>query len=115
MIAVGSDDTTVTGGAPTGKVRGGLSQGSRWPDLTLSTVHCPLSTVQVFVYEYSDSSRRWLKVETFSTITDPVHDIAFAPNIGRSYHVLAVATKDLRIITLRPLPDQTAAGGGTRY
>ena len=108
MIAVGSDDTTVTGGAPTGKVRGGLSQGSGLPDLTLSNV-------QVFVYEYSDSSRRWLKVETFSTITDPVHDIAFAPNIGRSYHVLAVATKDLRIITLRPLPDQTAAGGGTRY
>jgi len=87
MIAVGSDDTAVTG-APTGKV---------------------------FVYEYSDSSRRWLKVETFSTITDPVHDIAFAPNIGRSYHVLAVATKDLRIITLKPLTDQTAAGGGTRF
>ena len=105
MIAVGSDDTAVTGGAPTGKVCCPIS---RLPDLTLSTV-------QVFVYEYSDSSRRWLKVETFSTITDPVHDIAFAPNIGRSYHVLAVATKDLRIITLRPLPDQTAAGGGTRY
>jgi len=87
MIAVGSDDTGGTG-APTGKV---------------------------FVYEYSDSSRRWLKVETFSTITDPVHDIAFAPNIGRSYHVLAVATKDLRIITLRPLPDQAAPGGGTRF
>jgi len=87
MIAVGSDDTGATG-APAGKV---------------------------FVYEYSDSSRRWLKVETFSTITDPVHDIAFAPNIGRSYHVLAVASKDLRIITLRPLTDQSATGGGTRF
>ena len=30
-------------------------------------------------------------VETFSTLTDPVHDLAFAPNIGRSYHVLGIA------------------------
>jgi len=57
---------------------------------------------KVKVYEYSDTVRRWQLVETFSTISDPVHDIAFAPNIGRSYHVLAVASKDLRIVTLKP-------------
>ena len=54
MIAVGSDETS-SSGAPGGKVK---------------------------VYEYSDTIRRWQLVETFSTITDPVHDIAFAPNIG---------------------------------
>jgi len=87
MIAVGSDDPNSAG--------------------TLSP--------KVFVYEYNESSRRWLKVETLNTMTDPVHDIAFAPNIGRSYHVLAVASKDLRIITLKPLLDQAAPGGGTRF
>ena len=37
----------------------------------------------VSVYEYTENARQWKKVETFSNITDPVHDIAFAPNIGR--------------------------------
>ena len=74
MIAVASDETG-TGAAAGGKVK---------------------------IYEYSENIRRWQLVETFSTITEPVHDIAFAPNIGRSYHVLAVASKDLRIITLKP-------------
>jgi len=77
MIAVGSDENS-SSGAPCGKVK---------------------------VYEYSDTIRRWQLVETFSTITDPVHDIAFAPNIGRSYHVLAVASRDLRMITLKPAGD----------
>ena len=87
MIAVGSDERSGTGG---GKVK---------------------------VYEYSEMARRWQVkevqgvvylrrtsfwyfdtdkyspklVETFSTLTDPVHDLAFAPNIGRSYHVLGIA------------------------
>lgn len=37
------------------------------------------------------------------TVTDAVHDIAFAPNLGRSFHVLAIATKDVRIFKLVPL------------
>ena len=94
MIAVGSDESN-SAGPPSGKVK---------------------------VYEYSDSIRRWQLVETFASITDPVYDIAFAPNIGllyssinkrktilvlgRSYHVLAVASRDLRMITLK------IAGGG---
>jgi len=86
---------------------------------SLSRLHAPMLAVgsdessssgtlmgKVSVYEYSENARRWQRVETFSNITEPVHDIAFAPNIGRSYHVLAVGSKDLRIITLKPLPDQ---------
>jgi len=60
---------------------------------------------KVKIFEYSENIRRWQLVETFSTISEPVHDIAFAPNIGRSYHVLAVASKELRIITLKPSTD----------
>ena len=68
---------------------------------SLSRLHSPMIAVgsdenspsappggKVKVYEYSDTIRRWQLVETFTTITEPVHDIAFAPNIGRSYHVL---------------------------
>ena len=47
--------------------------------------------------------RKWLKVETISIITDSVRDVAFAPNLGRSYHMLAIAAKDVSIITLKPL------------
>lgn len=40
------------------------------------------------MYEYNEASRRWIRIEAVSTVTEAVHDIAFAPNIGRSYHVL---------------------------
>ena len=59
MIAVASDETGTGGGAASGG--------------------------KVKVYEYSENIRRWQLVETFSTITEPVHDIAFAPNIGMRY------------------------------
>lgn len=72
MLAVGSDDTNVSSGG------------------------------KVFLFEYSDSSHRWSKAETINTIVDPVHDIAFAPNLGRSYHILGIASKDVRIVILRP-------------
>jgi len=91
MIAVASDETGTGGGAASGG--------------------------KVKVYEYSENIRRWQLVETFSTITEPVHDIAFAPNIGRSYHVLAVASKDLRIITLKPSSDgsKDIMGGSSKF
>lgn len=81
MIAVGSDDPSPSGG---GKVQ---------------------------IYEYSDNSRKWTKVETIITVTDSVRDVEFAPNLGRSYHMLAIAAKDVRIITLKPLrKDQSTTG-----
>ncbi|XP_036411421.1 nucleoporin SEH1 isoform X1 [Megalops cyprinoides] len=85
MIAVGSDDGSVT---YAGKVQ---------------------------IYEYNESTRKYAKVETLMTVTDPVHDIAFAPNLGRSFHVLAVATKDVRIFKLIPLrADVASTTGPTR-
>ncbi|KAK0178300.1 hypothetical protein PV328_002264 [Microctonus aethiopoides] len=75
MIAVGSDDPSTSVGG------------------------------KIFIYEYSENSRRWTKTETLSNVVDPVHDITFSPNLGRSYHTLAIATKDVRIITLKPIQD----------
>jgi len=91
---------------------------------SLSRLHPPMLAVgsdesnssnssqgKVSVYEYSENNRRWHRVETFNNVNDPVHDIAFAPNIGRSYHVLAIGSKDLRIFTLKPLQDAKEESG----
>ena len=62
------------------------------------------------MYEFNETGRRWIRVESIMTINDAVHDIAFAPNIGRSYLVLAVATnKDLRIISMKNSEDNSIA------
>ncbi|XP_072168675.1 nucleoporin SEH1-like [Diadema setosum] len=84
MIAVGSDSSDPSGG---GKVQ---------------------------IYEYKESERKWLKIETLNVITQAVHDLAFAPNLGRSYHMLAIATREIRIMTLTPIRrDQSV--GSTRF
>ncbi|XP_016107514.1 nucleoporin seh1-like [Sinocyclocheilus grahami] len=82
MIAVGSDDSNVT---YSGKVQ---------------------------IYEYNENTRKYAKAETLMTVTDPVHDITFAPNLGRSFHVLAIATKDVRIFKLVPLRRESANSSG---
>ncbi|XP_028978572.2 nucleoporin SEH1 isoform X1 [Esox lucius] len=79
-----------------------------------SRVHPPMIAVgsddssavysgKVQIYEYIDHTRKYAKAETLMTVTDPVHDLAFAPNLGRSFHVLAIATKDVRIFKLIPM------------
>lgn len=73
MLAVGSDDHNVASGG------------------------------KVFIYEFSENAHRWTKTETINTICDAVHDLAFAPNLGRTCHLLGVATKDVRILTLTPV------------
>ncbi|CAL1541957.1 unnamed protein product, partial [Lymnaea stagnalis] len=73
MIAVGSDDANQSAG---GKVQ---------------------------IYEYSETTRKWQKVETIYTVTEPVHDVRFAPNLGRSYHLLAIASNELTIVSLKNL------------
>lgn len=73
MIAVGSDEPPTT---PGGKV---------------------------FVYEYSENGRKWIKLETLGSVTEPVHDLEFAPNLGRSFHILGVASNNVRIINLTPV------------
>ncbi|XP_018412335.1 PREDICTED: nucleoporin SEH1 isoform X2 [Nanorana parkeri] len=71
---------------------------------------------KVQIYEYNENTRKYVKAETFMTVTDPVHDITFAPNLGRSFHILAVASKDVRIFTMKPLRKElTSAGGVTKF
>ena len=70
------------------------------------------SEPKVNIFEYSENTRRWNKTETIA-ITEPVHDIAFAPNVGRSYHVLAVASKDVSIYNLNPV--LSGSNNGSRF
>lgn len=62
---------------------------------------------RVTLLEYSEAARRWARIEpsgAWPVSSDPIHDIAFAPNLGRSYHLLAIASNQIRILSLRPLP-----------
>lgn len=81
-----------------------------------SRIHAPMLAVgsddannptpKVLIYEYSDHLRRWIKADTVQSATDPVHDLSFAPYIGRSYHLLGIATKNVQIVTIKPLSSQ---------
>uniref|UniRef100_A0A069DSZ2 Putative nucleoporin seh1-a-like protein n=1 Tax=Panstrongylus megistus TaxID=65343 RepID=A0A069DSZ2_9HEMI len=44
--------------------------------------------------------RRWNKIDVSAGVTEPVHDLAFAPRLGRSYDILAVAADDIKLFTL---------------
>nr|CAB3265947.1 nucleoporin seh1-like [Phallusia mammillata] len=83
MIAVGSDDPSSSGGG------------------------------KVFIFEYNDQTRDWSKVLTIMSMTDAVSDLCFAPNLGRKHHVLAVASEDLHIFTIKPSSNETSTSSGT--
>lgn len=86
MIAVGSDDPSAAGNS------------------------------KVQIYEFNESSRKWVKVEAIVGATEPVHDLAFAPNFGRSYHLLAIASRDVKIVSLKPVsPGKDLNGGQANY
>lgn len=63
---------------------------------------------KVFICEYNEVSRRWAKTESVCSVAHPVHDMIFAPNMGRSFYLLAVATNNVRILKLKPIADATS-------
>lgn len=67
---------------------------------------------KVEIFEMSNSARKWIKIATLMGVTDPVHDIAFAPNVGRSRHLLAIASKDIHIMALNPTKEKHVTNGG---
>ncbi|XP_015927081.1 nucleoporin SEH1 [Parasteatoda tepidariorum] len=94
----------------------------------LSRMHAPMIAVgsdepsqtggdKVIIFEYNENTRRWPRIDTLP-IKEAVYDLAFAPNLGRSYNLLAVATKNLQIFIIRSLPDQNIGGipeGTSKY
>lgn len=55
---------------------------------------------KLFLCEYNEFTNLWTKTESIRSVTYPVHDLKFAPNIGRSYCLLGVATNNVRILKL---------------
>lgn len=78
-----------------------------------SRIHAPMLAVgcddannptpKVLIYDYNERSRKWSKIDVVASATDPVYDLAFAPYIGRSYHLLGIASKNVQIVTIKPL------------
>jgi len=56
---------------------------------------------KVFICEYSAIYRRWAKTKSVSSVSHPVHDISFAPILGRSFYLLAIATNNIRILKIK--------------
>lgn len=90
-----------------------------------SRIHAPMLAVgsddannpspKVLIYEYNDSLRRWIKADAISSATDPVHDLSFAPYIGRSYHLLGIASKNVQIVTIKPITSPTSTTTSSSY
>jgi nucleoporin SEH1 len=53
----------------------------------------------VKLWEYNDGTRKWVHVDTLNCggPDNVVHDVSWSPNLGRSYHLIAVACKDRRV------------------
>lgn len=86
-----------------------------------SRIHPPMLAVgsddannpspKVLIYEYNQHLRKWIKADAVASATDPVHDLSFAPYIGRSYHLLGIASKNVQIVTIKPITPTTTAPG----
>lgn len=46
------------------------------------------------VWEFNETYRKWVHVETLAGHSGPIHDVCWAPNMGRTYHLIATASKD---------------------
>ncbi|TPP58865.1 Nucleoporin seh1 [Fasciola gigantica] len=64
---------------------------------------------KVVIYEYSEGRRHWDLVEDIRALEDAVYDVQFAPHMGQSFHTLAVASKEVYILRIRPC---SASGAG---
>ncbi|UXI19122.1 Membrane-bound transcription factor site-1 protease [Sarcoptes scabiei] len=87
MIAVGSDDSYLQSGS------------------------------KILFYEFNEQARDWQLIidKTFKEINEPIHDIAFAPNVGRSYDLIGAATtKNVKIISIQAIGnDDSFLGQGS--
>ncbi|KAK4474827.1 hypothetical protein MN116_001943 [Schistosoma mekongi] len=57
---------------------------------------------KLVLYEYSEARRHWYLVEDVHALNDPIYDVSFAPHMGQSYHTLAVGSRELYLLRIRP-------------
>jgi nucleoporin SEH1 len=49
----------------------------------------------VVIYRYSEAARAWQSILQLPVVSTDVLDVAWAPNVGRRYHSIAVANEDM--------------------
>ncbi|KAA0197347.1 Nucleoporin seh1, partial [Fasciolopsis buskii] len=116
--AVGAGATTgATGGAGSGS--NAAASGSGGGCLTSSGISTAggssvsLVNGKVVIYEYSEGRRHWDLIEDIRALDDAVYDVQFAPHMGQSFHTLAVASKEVYILRIRPCSN-SGAGFSTK-
>lgn len=62
-----------------------------------SLAHHGYSMMLSKIYRYDEASRNWRAGDTLSGHEDTVHDVAWAPSLGRGYQLIATACKDKRV------------------
>ncbi|XP_063235774.1 nucleoporin SEH1-A-like [Bacillus rossius redtenbacheri] len=67
---------------------------------------------KVVVCEYDRASHHWCVTEALDAVTDPVQDLAFCPGESDGAFHLAVATKDVLILSLRYVEEGAKSVGG---
>ena len=69
----------------------------------------------VAVYRYSDAARQWQVILKLPGHPRGVLDVAWAPNVGRSFHLIATAGKDraLRVHKLKRIRGGNSNEGGS--
>jgi len=65
----------------------------------------------VLIFELGDGQRIWERVEAITNIDGPVHDVAFAPNMGQSSHTFAVAADRLYVFYIKERHDDISQAG----
>lgn len=55
------------------------------------------------IFEYDENNRAYLKIEKpqSAICNEPIRSLAFAPSVGKLFHVLAIASKSLLISTIK--------------
>ncbi|KAJ3301459.1 epoxide hydrolase, soluble (sEH) [Blyttiomyces sp. JEL0837] len=61
-----------------------------------------------------DANNQWQGVQTLSHHQDMITDVAWAPNMGRSYQLIATACKDGRVRIFKLLEESKSAWDGSR-
>ena len=58
------------------------------------------------IFEYNENNNRtYSKIERSQNAicTEPIRSLAFAPSVGRLYHLLAIASKSLLVLTIKTM------------
>ncbi|CAF1091941.1 unnamed protein product [Didymodactylos carnosus] len=69
--------------------------------LAIGSDDCNSTGNKLQLWEY-DMNRKAIKVEQTIAMTDTIKDLQFAQNFGQSYHLLAVASHCIQLVTIKP-------------